>query len=106
MMPMRDRRAARQAGFGAVNAPEICARELDVEGGQPAGVVRRERDAHLAPADVEVGMVVGALGEEADAHDERDRVGERRALERPDDLVAGALPARQRRRARPRPRRR
>ena len=45
--------------------------------GEPAGVVRRERDAHVAPAHVEVGMMVGALGEEADPHDERDRVGER-----------------------------
>ena len=41
-------------------------------------------------------MVVGLLGEEADPHDERDRVGERRALERLHDLVALARPARER----------
>ena len=39
--------------------------------------------------------MVGRFGEEADAHDERDRVRERRALERPHDLVALPLPARQ-----------
>ena len=33
--------------------------------------------------------------QEADAHDERDRVRERRAFERPHDLVALPLPARQ-----------
>ena len=73
------------------------ARELDVECGQAARVVRRERGAHLAPTDVEIRVVVGPLGEEPDADDERDRVGERRALERADDLVAGALPSGQRR---------
>ena len=52
-------------------------REVEVAVGQAAGVVRRERDAHVAPAHVDVGMMIGALGEEADPHDERDRVGER-----------------------------
>ena len=54
-------------------------RELDVDRGEPAGVVRGERDPHATPAHVEIGMMVGGLGEEADPHDERDRVGERRA---------------------------
>ena len=59
--------------------PSISLREIEVVRGQPARVVRRERDAHRAPADVEIGMVVGLLGEEADPHDERDRVRERGA---------------------------
>ena len=52
-------------------------REVEIAVGEAAWSVRGERDPHLAPADVEVGMMVGVLGEEADAHDERDRVGER-----------------------------
>ena len=36
--------------------------------------------------------MVGGLGEEADAHHERDRVGERRPLERLLDLVTGPRP--------------
>ena len=62
--------------------------EVEVLVGEAAGVVGRERDPHLAVADVEVRVVVGGLGPLGDAGDEGDRVGERRELEGLHDLVA------------------
>src|SRR5690348_13478896 len=67
-------------------------REVEILLGDPALVVRAQRDVHRAPAHVEVGVMVGGLGEEADTHDERDRVGERLPLERLADDVAVAGP--------------
>src|SRR6476660_2171216 len=75
------------------------AREIDVFGGQPPGVVRGERDPHPLPAHVEVRVVISVFGEEADPHDEGDCGGERSAVEGLDDLVALAAPSRQVRQA-------
>src|SRR5262245_7419181 len=66
--------------------------EVDVALTQTALVVRGERDPDLAPSNVEIGVVVRLLGEEADADHEPDRVGERRALVGLHDLVAVARP--------------
>src|SRR5579862_7803211 len=71
-------------------------REVEIEVGQAVGGVRGESDADALPADVDVGMVIGLLGEEAHSHDERDRAGKVAAVELLDDLVALARPAGQR----------
>ena len=63
------------------------ARQLEVGGREPAGVVRAQRDAHLAVADVEVGVVVGRLRERGDPAHEVDRLHERRELVDLHDLV-------------------
>ena len=77
-----DRRRSRCRAARQRADPLDLGREIEVVVGQPAGVVRGERDPHLAPAHVEVGMVIGLLGEEADPHDERDRGRERRRSRR------------------------
>ena len=66
-------------------------REVEVELREPAGVVRRQRDVDLPPANVEIGVVIGPLGEEADADDERDGVGERSGVRK---LLPISSPAR------------
>src|SRR5882672_690335 len=48
------------------------AREIEILGGQAAGVVRGERHSHPLPAHVEIRVVISALGEETDPHHERD----------------------------------
>ena len=74
--------------------------EPEVPAGDAALVVRREPDAHLAPPDVEVRMVVGLLGQEAHPGHEGDGVRERRQLVGLLDLVVPPLPAGQIGRAR------
>ena len=65
-----------------------CARSASLSVSPPASwVVSATRT--LPPPDVEIGMMIGRLGEETDPHDERDRVRERRELVRLLDLVAG-----------------
>src|SRR4051794_21291049 len=64
------------------------AREIEVLRGQAAGIVGGQRDSHPLPAHVEIRVVVNALGEEPDPHDECDRGRERPAVEGLDDLVA------------------
>src|SRR3954453_13660894 len=68
--------------------------ELEVPGGEAPGVVGAQRDLHALPPDVEIRMVVLRLGEEADAHHERDGGREVAAVERAHDLVTGPLPLR------------
>ena len=80
--------------------------EVDVELRETTCIVRRQRHPHLAPPDVEVGVMVGGLGEEPDAHDERDRVGEGRALELPARSRLRSAPSPAARRVRSRSRRR
>ena len=100
MMPIAIRERHVSSRAGPANACVICAARSTSSCGESAGVVgRRARPAPCASG-CRDRVVVGRFGEEADAHDERDRVGERRALERPDDLVARRVPSPAGRRAR------
>src|SRR5450755_1861775 len=64
----------------------------EIEHRQAARVVRGEDQAHLVPADVDVGMVVGGLGGGADLVDEGQRRGEVAQRHGGGELVVLALP--------------
>ena len=67
-------------------------RQLDVELGQAAGVVRGEQPPRRAPTDVDVGVVVHLLGLVGHGVDDADGGREVRRLHRRHDGVALALP--------------
>src|SRR4029079_12643555 len=83
---------ATKSGISAPDPFDLTC-ELEILGGQAPGIVRGQRDPHPLPPHVEIRMVVGLLGEEPDANDERDRAGKSAAIEGLDDLVALAAPA-------------
>src|ERR1700732_1399314 len=64
----------------------------EIEHRQAARVVGGEDEAHLVPADVDVGMVVGGLGGGADLVDEGQRPGEVAQRHGGGELVVLALP--------------
>src|SRR5579862_1590505 len=65
---------------------------LAVAVGDPALVVRRPADGHRAVADVDVRVVVLALGGLGELHDEADRLAKRVELELPHERVVLLLP--------------
>ena len=76
--------------------PRRRARERDVLAGQPAGVVRRQRDRHPVVDVAPLGVVVVLLGDEGDARHERERLHEVREHELARDRPAalgGVAPA-------------
>src|SRR6185295_6172241 len=68
--------------------------QLEVLGGESAGVVRGEGERDRVVADVDVGMMAGLLGQITHAIDERQRLAEITEAVAPLDLGARALPAR------------
>ena len=82
------RRVGRRAASPRSEQAVDLGRQPEVGVGEPALGVRRERQADLVPAvEEDVGVVVGGLGELGDAVDERDRGGEVREAEVPDDRL-------------------
>ena len=84
----RDQRTARQVPIASISAARSRSRLVS-----PCAECVVSATFTVTPTHVDVGVMIGALGEEADPHDERDRRREGPAVERLDDLVALADPA-------------
>lgn len=69
-------------------------RQLRITVGDPTGIVRSEREGHLVPSDVDIGVVIEPLSDQSHPCDEPHRGHEIGESERPPDRVPVALPLR------------
>jgi hypothetical protein len=87
-----DRRGEASLSRGGASEGVAGAGEVEVAGGEPAGVVGGEGESDLVVADEDVGVVMGRLRRLGDLVDERHGLGEVAELEGALDLPADAGP--------------